>query len=46
MLKYKEEILNNVTSLMTDIPEIKSPLQVAFKYTRTSWAENKSLKIG
>jgi len=46
MLKYKEEILKEISLLMTNIPEIKSPLQVAFKYTRTSWAENKPLKIG
>lgn len=46
MLKYRELILTEISEIMTDIPEIKVPLNVAFKYTKTSWAETLPLKIG
>jgi len=46
LLKYRTEILTHVNYLMTDIPEIKVPLEIEYKYTRTSWAEMKPLQIG
>lgn len=46
MLIYRNEILNDIKRIMITMPEIKVALDVEFKYTKTSWAEMKPLKIG
>jgi len=37
LLKYQDEILTEVSKIMTDMPEIKVPLRVEHKCTTTDW---------
>lgn len=37
LLKYQDEILTEISRIMTDMPEIKVPLRVEHKRTTTDW---------
>jgi DNA polymerase-1 len=46
LLPHRNEILGNISELMTDMPEIRVPLEVDWKMTTTNWAAAKKIKLG
>lgn len=45
LLYKREEILNDISYLMTNIPEINVPLEVEFKKTTSTWNRAKGLQF-
>jgi DNA polymerase-1 len=45
LLPYREEILRNISSIMTTMPEIRVPLEVEWKSTTTTWDAARELKL-
>jgi len=45
LLHVKEQVLHDISFLMTNMPEISVPLAAEWKMTTTNWAEAKEIEI-
>lgn len=45
-LQHRKEILSELTTLMTTMPEIRTPLEAEWKLTTTTWADAREHKLG
>ncbi len=45
MLGCQEEVVQDVSKIMTTMPEIQAPLEVEWKQTTTTWADARDLKF-
>jgi DNA polymerase-1 len=45
LMPHKQHILSNISRIMTDMPEIRAPLEVEWKVTTTDWNSAQEFKL-